>query len=128
GLRRDLRPILLDAEQDDELSWQRFSSDAKTTPASAAPEDIAVLFYTSGTTGAPKGVPLSHRNLASNLQGILDLHMVGEQERFLLPLPLHHVYPFTIGLLTPFGAGAPVIFPLSLTGPELLRALREGRA
>jgi long-chain acyl-CoA synthetase len=128
GLRHALSPILLDAEQDDELGWQLFSSDAKTTPAPAAPEDIAVLFYTSGTTGAPKGVPLSHRNLASNLQGILDLHMVGEHERFLLPLPLHHVYPFTIGLLTPFGAGAPVIFPLSLTGPELLRALKEGRA
>jgi long-chain acyl-CoA synthetase len=128
GLKRDLRPILLDAERGDEFDWRRHCSDAEKPGTPAAPEDIAVLFYTSGTTGPPKGVPLSHRNLASNLQAILDLHVVGEQERFLLPLPLHHVYPFTIGLLTPLAAGVPFIFPLSLTGPELLRALREGKA
>jgi len=127
-LEREINPILLDAEQDDELDWRRYCSDAERPGVPAAPEDTAVLFYTSGTTGPPKGVPLSHRNLASNLQAILDLHVVGERERFLLPLPLHHVYPFAIGLLTPFAAGVPFIFPLSLTGPELLRALKEGKA
>jgi long-chain acyl-CoA synthetase len=124
----DLRPILLDADQDDPRDWRRYCSAAESTARRAAADDIAVLFYTSGTTGAPKGVPLSHRNLVSNLQAILDLQVVTAQERFLLPLPLHHVYAFTIGLLTPLAAGVPVIFPLSLTGPELLRALREGKA
>lgn len=127
-LKRDLEPILLDAEQGEPRDWRRYCSDAERTFAPVAPEDLAVLFYTSGTTGAPKGVPLSHRNLASNLQAILDLRLIGEQDRFLSPLPLHHVYPFTVGMLTPLGAGVPMIFPLSLTGPELLRALKEGKA
>ena len=47
-------------------------------------------------------------------------------ERLLLPLPLHHVYPFMIGLLAPLALGIPIILPHSLTGPQILRALREG--
>lgn len=125
--RRDLDPILLDAAQDDDRHWRRYCFDGEQAAIPVAPEDTALLFYTSGTTGPPKGVPLSHRNLASNLNALLDLHLIGEQDRFLLPLPLHHVYAFTVGMLTPFGAGVPIIFPLSFTGPELLRALNEGK-
>ncbi|HYE34359.1 AMP-binding protein [Methylocaldum sp.] len=126
--QRDLHPILLDGKPDDAHHWQRYGSDAEKTFATVAPEDTSVLFYTSGTTGPPKGVPLSHRNLASNIEAQLDLHLIGEEDRFLVPLPLHHVYAFTVGMVTPFAAGVPIIFPLSLTGPELLRALKEGKA
>jgi long-chain acyl-CoA synthetase len=121
-------PILWDADPDDPRNWQRLWSDTEPVLPEAAPEDTAVLFYTSGTTGAPKGVPLSHRNLASNLEALLDLNLLEPRDRFLLPLPLHHVYPFTIGLLAPLASGLPIIFPASLTGPELLRALAEGQA
>jgi long-chain acyl-CoA synthetase len=85
------------------------------------------MFYTSGSSGRPKGVPLSHRNLMSNLQALLTTQVYRPDERLLLPLPLHHVYPFMIGLLAPFALGLPVILPHSLTGPQILRALREGR-
>lgn len=121
-------PILWDAEPDDPRSWRRLLSDAATELPEASPEDIAVLFYTSGTTGAPKGVPLSHRNLTSNLEALLGLNLVEPEDRFLLPLPLHHVYPFTVGFLAPLASGLPIILPASLTGPELLRALGEGGA
>jgi long-chain acyl-CoA synthetase len=99
---------------------------AGVRPAARAPDDPAVLFYTSGTTGTPKGVPLSHRNLLANLDALLGLGLVGDDDRVLLPLPLHHIYPFTVGLLAPLAAGAVVVLPHALTGPELLRALREG--
>lgn len=121
-------PILWDGEPDDPRSWQRLLSDAEPELPDPSPEDIAVLFYTSGTTGAPKGVPLSHRNLASNLDALLGLNLLEAGDRFLLPLPLHHVYPFTIGLLAPLASGLPILFPASLTGPELLRAMSEGEA
>src|SRR5262249_38688004 len=82
---------------------------------------------TSGTTGAPKGVPLTHRNLTANLSVLLDLGLLAQTDRLLLPLPLHHVYAFTIGMLMPLAMGIPIVLPASLTGPEILRALHVGQ-
>ena len=75
------------------------------------PDEIAALFYTSGTTGPPKGVPLSHGNIAFNLDALLALNLVGPGDRVLLPLPLHHSYPFIVGTLTPLVAGAAIVMP-----------------
>ncbi|MEX0385411.1 AMP-binding protein [Spiribacter onubensis] len=102
-------------------------ADAMTAVA-AAPEDVAAVFYTSGTTGPPKGVPLTHANLASNVQGLLEERIAGADDRVLLPLPLHHVYPFSIGLLTVLTVGATLIMPRSLVGPRIAEALGEGGA
>jgi long-chain acyl-CoA synthetase len=52
--------------------------------------------------------------------------LVSEDDSVLLPLPLHHVYPFVMGMLTPLAAGLPIVLPQSLTGPQLVRALKEG--
>ena len=60
--------------------------------------DVAALFYTSGTTGAAKGVPLSHANLVFQIDTLLGAYLVSEDDRVLLPLPLHHVYPFVKGM------------------------------
>jgi long-chain acyl-CoA synthetase len=90
-----------------------------------APEDRAAIFYTSGTTGQPKGVPLTHGNLAFQLNARLAADLTQAEDRVLLPLPLHHVYPFTIGLLTPLAFGLPIVLPYTLTGPQLVRALRD---
>ncbi len=126
GLHRDRFLLLLDAEEDDPRSWQRFRREPTHRRPSVQPEDPSLLFYTSGVSGRPKGVPLSHRNLMSNLQALLDVHVYRPDERLLLPLPLHHVYPFMVGILAPFTLGFPVILPHSLTGPQVLRALRDG--
>ncbi len=44
----------------------------------------------------------------------------------MMPLPLHHVYPFVIGMLTPLAAGLPIIMLHALIGPQIIRALQEG--
>lgn len=124
----DCRLVLLDVGQEDRRSLQwLFAQSAETFP-SVDPNDPAVLFYTSGTTGLPKGVPLTHRNVTSNLLALLRQQLLSDKDRILLPLPLHHVYPFTVGLLTPLASGVAVVLPHSLVGPQILRALIDGNA
>lgn len=95
--------------------------------APAEPDDVAALFYTSGTTGRPKGVPLTQGNLVYQVQAIQDeLRLFNESDRMLQPLPLHHVYPFVLGFLLPMSIGMPVVLPYGLTGPELVRAMGQG--
>src|SRR5213592_4256895 len=91
------------------------------------PEDHATLFYTSGTTGPPKGVPLTHSNLSVQIDAALATGLTSENDHLLLPLPLHHVYPFVIGMLAPLTRGLTMVMPQSLTGPQIIRALQEGK-
>lgn len=88
----------------------------------------AALFYTSGTTGPPKGVPLSHRNILANLGALVRANLIDREDRVLLPLPLHHSYPFLVGMLLPLAVGASVVFPSGIGGPEIIAALRSSRA
>ncbi len=92
------------------------------------PDDIALLFYTSGTTGPPKGVPLTNANIAAQRDAVREVGLVTGGDRVLLPLPLHHVYPLVVGLLSVLPMGLTVIFPQSVTGPELVRAAHDGDA
>ena len=87
-----------------------------------------MLFYTSGTTGPAKGVPLTNRNLMFQIRAIADANFVRADDRVLLPLPLHHVYPLVIGVLTPLALGLPLIIPSAFTGSQVLQALQRGRA
>ena len=126
-LKEKPKLILLDPDSDyDERSWERFLNTEATELPTISPDDAAVLLYTSGTTGPPKGVPLSHGNIASQLDAIIEMKVMIGDDRALLPLPLHHVYPFVIGMLAPLALGLPLILPFSLSGQQLLRALREG--
>ncbi|MGE4086742.1 MAG: AMP-binding protein, partial [Immundisolibacter sp.] len=92
------------------------------------PAAPAVMFYTSGTTGAPKGVPLSHANLLYQVRTVAALDLARPGDRVLLPLPMHHVYPFVIGLLLPLAAGLTLLLPGATTGAQIMQALRDGRA
>ncbi len=80
--------------------------------------DVALLLYTSGTTGVPKGVPLRHRNLVANVeQGRAWVPGLEEgRETFLLALPLFHAYGVTVGMLLGTRMGATLVL---LPKPEI---------
>jgi long-chain acyl-CoA synthetase len=63
--------------------------------------------------------------LLANHHTPLALNLTRDSARELLPLPLHHAYAFTAGLLAPLALGIPLVLLASLTGPEIVRALRE---
>ncbi len=82
---------------------------------------LAEILYTSGTTGDPKGVMLTHKNLCSNVQTIADLiHPVAGKDRILSILPLSHILEQTVGMLLPIYKGVQVIYAHS---PALIAEL-----
>ncbi|MFW5752664.1 MAG: AMP-binding protein [Planctomycetota bacterium] len=120
--------LLLDDETDPDAAdhWQQLSAAEPAQRAGRDPGDRAVIFYTSGTSGRPKGVPLAHRNLAYQFQAVDHFGLLNADDVVLLPLPLHHVYPFVLGLLAPLVRACPLVLPHELTGPAVLQAVRSG--
>ncbi|HSV87542.1 MAG TPA: AMP-binding protein [Bacteroidales bacterium] len=89
-------------------------------------EDLAAILYTSGTTGKPKGVMLSHGNLISNAVNTMGIQKVVHSDRLLSVLPLPHTYECTIGFIIPFMNGASVYYlEKPPTASVLLPALKE---
>jgi long-chain acyl-CoA synthetase len=94
-------------------------------PIPVQPEDIATILYTSGTTSDPKGVMLSHANLAGEIKCVFALLKVGPDDAILGVLPLFHSLAQMANLLLPFAVGARVVFLETLNTTDLLRALQD---
>lgn len=77
----------------------------------AQPEDVALILYTSGTTGNPKGVPLTHANVTTTLRNITRTYSLGPDDRGYVVMPLFHVHGLMAGLLSPLYAGGAIILP-----------------
>jgi long-chain acyl-CoA synthetase len=67
-------------------------------PESVQPSTVASILFTSGTTGNPKGVMLTHRNFASLVAKLLSVYDIDHDDGMLSVLPLHHSFEFTTGL------------------------------
>ncbi|MGG1945963.1 AMP-dependent synthetase/ligase [Trinickia sp. NRRL B-1857] len=77
------------------------------------PSDLAALVYTSGTTGKPKGVMLTHENVVSNVKAVMQRVAADKTDVFLSFLPLSHTFERTAGYYLPVAAGACVAFARS---------------
>lgn len=93
----------------DDLSIARVGEEAYTCNGSIStptPDDLACIIYTSGTSGAAKGVMLSHRNFCANILEAWKAQHVYKRDVFLSILPLAHTYEMSIGMLYAFSHGA----------------------
>jgi len=88
-------------------------------------DDLAVILYTSGTTGSSKGVMLSHKNLMSNVDALHQCIIFGPGDVFYSILPIHHVFEGTAGFLTPLSGGATVAYARSLKSKIMRDEMQE---
>lgn len=92
---------------------------------SVEPGDLAEIMFTSGTTGDPKGVMLTHRNIVSNVMGAHEVLPTSPSFRLLSLLPLSHMFEQCTGLLAPLYGGARIVYPVSRQPSILYRAFAE---
>ena len=112
-----------------EITFENLESEIYDLPepehVAIQPDDLAEVMFTSGTTGDPKGVMLTHRNLAANIEGITQYITCNTSSRLLSILPLSHMYEQMGGLLTVLHFGASVTYPTSRQPTVLARTMRE---
>lgn len=100
----------------------------ETVPAEKSdPENIADIVFTSGTTGNPKGVMLSHGSIMSNLETLYRAFPITDEDTAFSILPIHHVYERIGGILLSFYCGQRVFFPRSIKPREMLSDLKVAR-
>ncbi|AHC16683.1 AMP-dependent synthetase/ligase [Salinispira pacifica] len=95
-------------------------------PDTPSENDLAAILYTSGTTGSPKGVMLSHRNLSSNVwlaQGNLQIYPT---DVFYALLPIHHSYTMTAVFLEAIFVGAEIVFGKQLVFSRIMKDFAQG--
>jgi len=120
--RADYRGILEETRRGQELaleyvvffgqeSWDRMLAGGTAVASEPNPEDVANIQYTSGTTGSPKGVLLTHRNLVNNAWVIDEWMGVEPHSRVCVPLPLYHCAGCVGGSLCSLTRGATLILP-----------------
>ncbi len=98
-----------------ETAWQRPT------------EELAAIFFTSGTTGKPKGCMITHANLLSQVEALPDNFGLDPSCRLASILPLSHLFEMTCGLLYPLAQGAAIHYIPSRRGPDIIRVLAEQR-
>ena len=81
------------------------------TASSPAPEDTALLLYTSGSTGLPKGAILSHRAVVSGGRNVTEGHRLTPQDRALCVLPIYHINGAMVTVSAPLYSGGSVVMP-----------------
>jgi long-chain acyl-CoA synthetase len=89
------------------------------------PNDPAEIAFTSGTTGTPKGVLLTHHNFLANVSAFCQAFPLKKEERMLSVLPLSHAFEQVVDFLAVFQTGCTVVYLERLNQVTILRALRK---
>jgi len=125
GLKLDLQHTIFFDSSD----WPALLDAEGRLPDHVAPDDIANIQYTSGTTGLPKGVMLTHHNVVNNGQFLARGFHYTEQDKVVVPVPLFHCYGCVIGTMSVLNSGAALILPQwTFDARATLQAIHDERA
>lgn len=91
-----------------------------------SPDAVASIIFTSGTTGKPKGVMLTHRNFTFMVSELCRVFELGVNDGFLSLLPLHHTFEFSTSLLVALSRGTQITYLQELTGESISDVLKKG--
>lgn len=109
----------IDLPTDYKIKQEEFANDSN--------KDVAVLVYTSGTTGNPKGVMITYENIETNMAGVRAVDLVNENDVILAMLPYHHIMPLCFTLILPMYMGVPIVLLTEISSATLLKTLQENR-
>jgi len=113
----------------DTPEWAALLDAEGRLPDHVAFDDVANIQYTSGTTGHPKGVMLTHRNVVNNGQFLAQGFHYSEQDRIVLPVPLFHCFGCVIGTMSAVNSGAAILLPnWTFDARAVLEAVQDERA
>jgi acyl-CoA synthetase (AMP-forming)/AMP-acid ligase II len=116
------KEVVLDVKESGKLA-------GKSAPLeSAQPDDVALVLHTSGTTGRPKAVPLTHRNLLRTMKNIQGTYELTPKDRTMLVMPLFHVHGLLAGFLAPLASGGSVVVPLKFSASVFWNDFAEHKA
>lgn len=116
------KEVVLDVKETGKLAGKRASLET------AQPDDVALVLHTSGTTGRPKAVPLTHRNLLRTMKNIQGTYQLTTKDRTMLVMPLFHVHGLLAGFLAPLASGGSVVVPLKFSASEFWKDFAEHKA
>ncbi|MED3623060.1 fatty acid--CoA ligase family protein [Neobacillus thermocopriae] len=91
-------------------------------------DDTAVILYTSGTTGKPKGAMLTHKNLYSNAKDVGDYLNMNNDDRVITTLPMFHVFCLTVALNAPLLRGATLLIVPKFSPKEIFQVAKNYKA
>ena len=104
------------------------STDQQLDSITINEEDTAIILYTSGTTGHPKGAELSHRNLYANARDVSQFMGYTKSDRVIATLPLFHVFALTVVANAPLFKGATVLITPRFSPGDILRLAKTEQA
>lgn len=109
----------------DEMNFKRFPE--PRWPARADATDLAAMLYTSGTSGKPKGVMLTHGNISANIRQVLEIVPFSRAETLFGVLPQFHSFGFTVLTLLPLTIGMLAVYQARFVPTRVIAAFREYR-